>query len=77
MMQDMNMAGVVARPKRATRTPLLVRPATSAAASSGPVMRGSRPTCALCSAYSELRHAKAATSGFPLPVPPHWCLHIS
>ena len=45
VMQLINMAGVVARPKRATLTPLLVSPAASAVASSGPVMRGSRPIC--------------------------------
>ena len=44
-MHDMNIAGVVLSPKRATRTPLLVSPAASDAASKGPVMRGSRPTC--------------------------------
>lgn len=45
MMVLMNMAGVVAYPKRATFTPLLVSPAANAAASKGPLILGSLPIC--------------------------------
>ena len=42
--QARNMAGVVARPQRATRPPAAATPAARAPSSMGPERRGSRPT---------------------------------
>jgi len=44
-MQLMNMAGVVAGPKRATLVPRVAMPVAMAGAKTGPVSLGSLPTC--------------------------------